>query len=49
MDVIEEVPRNVMKMVLEMRELSYRERLEAVNLPILGERKENGDMITFMF
>ena len=45
-DKIERVQRHATKMVPELRDLSYEERLNKLNLPTLKERRERGDMIT---
>ena len=43
---LERVQRHATKMVPELRELSYRERLERLEIPSLQSRRERGDMIT---
>ena len=34
------------KMVLELRELTYKDRLKEMGLPTLQDRRERGDLIT---
>ena len=43
---IERVQRHATKLVPELRDLSYEDRLDKLNLPTLKERRERGDMIT---
>ena len=43
---LERLQRIATKMVPEMRELTYEERLKEIKLPTLEERRERGDLIT---
>ena len=43
---LERVQKHATRMVPELRDLSYRERLRVLNIPTLAERRERGDMIT---
>ena len=43
---LERIQRTATKMVPELRDLSYEERLEEIGLPTLQERRERGDLIT---
>ena len=43
---LEKVQKHATKMVPELRELSYTERLRELGLPTLQSRRERGDMIT---
>ena len=43
---LERIQRVATKMVTELKDLSYEERLEEMGLPTLQERRERGDLIT---
>ena len=43
---LERIQRIATKMVPEMRDLTYEERLKEMKLPTLEERRERGDLIT---
>ena len=43
---LERIQRMATKMVPELEELTYEERLREINLPTLEERRERGDLIT---
>ena len=43
--VVENVQCRATKMIPELRDLSYEERLKALNLPTLAYRRTRGDMI----
>ncbi len=43
---LERIQRTATKMIPELEDLSYEERLEEIGLPTLQERRERGDLIT---
>merc|ERR1712035_247280 len=43
---LERIQRIATKMVAELKELTYEERLKEMKLPTLEERRERGDLIT---
>ena len=43
---LERIQRAATKMVLELKDLNYEERLEEIGLPTLQVRRERGDLIT---
>ena len=43
---LERIQRTATKMIPELQDLSYEERLEEIGLPTLQERRERGDLIT---
>ena len=43
---LERIQRVATKMVLELRELTYEDRLKEMGLPSLQDKRERGDLIT---